>query len=42
MNPDKFDESRFFPKGAMAFFSLMLGAFVVVWLFIYALMIYRA
>lgn len=36
------DETRFLLSGAIAFFSLMLAFFVVVWLVIYALMITRA
>ncbi len=36
------DDSRFYPKGAIAFFALMLGSFVVVWLLVYALMLHRA
>lgn len=36
-----FDESQFFPKGAIAFFVGMLLFFAVIWLGVYALMIFR-
>jgi len=34
-------EAEFFPRGAVAFFVLMVGFFSVVWLFLYVLMIRR-
>ena len=34
-------EAEFFPKGAVAFFVLMLAFFSLVWLFFYFLMIRR-
>lgn len=43
-NPDgslSKDKKDFFPKGAVAFFVGMIGFFAVVWLGIYALMIYQ-
>lgn len=38
----EFDEQKFRPTGAIAFFTLMLSFFIVVWLVIYALMIERS
>jgi hypothetical protein len=37
--PDR--EKGFFPRGAVAFFGLMIAFFSVVWLLFYALMIHR-
>jgi hypothetical protein len=34
-------EKEFFPRGAVAFFGLMIAFFSVVWLLFYALMIQR-
>lgn len=34
-------EAKFFPRGAIAFFVLMVAFFSVVWLFFYVLMIRR-
>jgi hypothetical protein len=34
-------EAEFFPRGAIAFFVLMVAFFFVVWLFFYVLMIHR-
>jgi hypothetical protein len=34
-------EAGFFPRGAIAFFVLMVAFFSVVWLFFYVLMIRR-
>jgi len=36
-----FDETQFFPKGAIAFFVSMIVFFVIIWLGIYGLMILR-
>ena len=35
------NEAEFSPRGAVAFFVLMVGFFSVVWLFLYVLMIRR-
>lgn len=44
MNPEiiKFDEKNFVPKGAVAFFVLVLLTLISIWLFMYFLMIKRA
>ena len=34
-------QTEFFPRGAVAFFALMVAFFSVVWLFFYVLMISR-
>lgn len=34
-------EVQFFPRGAIAFFVLMIAFFSLVWLFLYVLMIRR-
>ena len=34
-------EEKFFPRGAVAFFVLMVAFFSLVWLFFYVLMIHR-
>jgi hypothetical protein len=34
-------EAEFFPRGAVAFFVLMIAFFSLVWLFLYVLMIRR-
>jgi hypothetical protein len=34
-------EAEFFPRGAIAFFALMVVFFSIVWLFFYVLMIRR-
>ncbi len=39
--PNSFNENEFFPKGAVAFFVSLIGFFALVWLSVYALMIYR-
>ncbi|MDR3606641.1 MAG: hypothetical protein P4M08_04575 [Oligoflexia bacterium] len=38
---DRNFDSEFFPKGAILFFLLLIVFFALVWLGIYALMIYR-
>ena len=35
------NEAEFFPRGAVAFFVLMIAFFSLVWLFLYVLMIHR-
>ncbi|MGZ3385975.1 MAG: hypothetical protein ACXWNX_14710 [Isosphaeraceae bacterium] len=35
------DEAEFFPRGAVAFFVLMIAFFSLVWLFLFVLMIRR-
>ena len=34
-------EEEFHPRGAVAFFAVMLACFAVIWLLFYALMIHR-
>lgn len=41
MPPAPEQEREFFPRGAIAFFGVMIVFFSVVWLFFYALMIGR-
>jgi hypothetical protein len=41
MNETPSREAEFFPRGAIAFFVLMVAFFSVVWLFFYVLMIRR-
>jgi len=41
MADDRDRNETFFPKGAIAFFAAMTAFFSVVWLALYALMIYR-
>lgn len=35
-------ETRFFPRGAIAFFAVLVGAYAVIWLLMMALMVGRA
>jgi hypothetical protein len=35
-------EAQFFPRGAIAFFVVMVAFFSIVWLFFYVLMIRRS
>jgi len=35
------DESRFVPKGAIAFFAVMVVAYAAIWLFFLGIMLHR-
>ena len=41
MSETRSKEAEFFPRGAIAFFALMVAFFAVVWMFFYLLMIHR-
>jgi len=41
MSQSSSKEAEFFPRGAIAFFVLMVAFFSIVWMFFYVLMIRR-
>jgi hypothetical protein len=39
--PSKSNGGDFFPRGAIAFFAAMIAVYGIIWLGIYALLVYR-